>query len=271
MNIKTIKNEISFINDAINEEIEMVLKHKDRIPRIELDMVMSNLQELYEYFYKLQKLNEKLLTKPIVPIEIHREPEKPKVKEKGETEHIEKIPPVEEKPKTETKTVENIQQVEKTPAEIKTHIKTEKPKIEAVVTPQPPEEKPVETKSYIKPEKPKTPEQKKSTLDLFAENTNTIGDKFLEKKDKSIAASISQNHITNIKKAIGINEKFLFINGLFNGNMQEYNQALDKFNSFDNVYEAGQFIDELKSKNNWKTEEDPFLQFMEVIKRKFSK
>ena len=270
MDIKTIKEEILFINDAINEEIEMVLKHKDRIPRIELDMVMSNLQELYEYFYKLQKLNEKLLTKPIVPKEIPKKPENSGVKEKVEIKHIEKTLPVEKTLKTETKTIENIQQVEETSAEIKTNIKTEKPKTEAVETFQPPEEKPVETKTYIKPEKPKTPEQKKSTLDLFAENTNTIGDKFLEKKDKSIAASMSHNHITNIKKAIGINEKFLFINELFNGNMQEYNQVLDKFNLFNNVYEAEQFINELKSKYNWEAENDAFIKFMEFIKRKFS-
>ncbi len=259
MDINAIKNEILFIHEAINEEVEMIIKHKDKIPRIELDMIMSNLQKLYEYFYKLQKLNEELSTKPLAEADIPKEPEKPKAEEKEITEtlHVEKTPTVEEelKPeKLEFKPVETIQQTEENPVE----------------TIQQSEEKPVETKTHIKPEKPKIPEQKKSTLDLFAETSTTIGDKFLEKKDNSIAASMSHNHITNIKKAIGINEKFLFINGLFNGNMQEYNQVLDKLNSINDVNEAGNFIDELKSKNNWKTEEDPFIQFMEVIKRKFS-
>ena len=231
MDINTIKNEISFIHEAINEEIEMIKKHKDKIPRIELDMIMSNLQKLYEYFYKLQKLNEELGTKPLSPVDIPKEPEN-----------------------LEIKPVETIQQAEEKPVDLI----------------QQSEENLVETKTHIKPEKPKIPEQKKSTLDLFAETSTTIGDKFLDKKDNSIAASMSYNHITNIKKAIGINEKFLFINELFNGNMQEYNQVLDKLNSINDVNEAGNFIDELKLKNNWKTEEDSFIRFMEVIKRKFS-
>ncbi len=249
MDINTIKNEISFIHEAINEEVEMIKKHKDKIPRIELDMIMSNLQKLYEYFYKLQKLNGELGTKPLAPVDIPKEPEKPKTEEK--------------------------------PAEIKTYFKPENLEIKPVETIQQAEEKPVEliqqseenlveTKTHIKPEKPKIPEQKKSTLDMFAETSTTIGDKFLDKKDNSIAASMSYNHITNIKKAIGINEKFLFINELFNGNMQEYNQVLDKLNSINDVNDAGSFIDELKLKNNWKTEEDSFIRFMEVIKRKFS-
>ena len=279
MDIKTIKNEISFINEAINEEIEMVLKHKNRIPRIELDMIMSNIQELYEYFYKLQKLNNNLTSKPLEPIEVSLEKEKPKIKEKAEPEQIKVTPVVEEKPKP--KIIEKVQQEEVKVVSEKIEAEQEKLK-EKIVEVIPPlkekieepihqqKEKPVEAKTFIKTKKPKIPVQKKSTLDLFAETTNTIGDKFLEKKDKSIAAQMSHNHINNIKKAIGINEKFLFINELFNGNMQEYNKALDSFNSFENSFEASQLIDELKLKYKWKTENNSFLQFMEIIKRKFS-
>jgi len=293
MDIKTIKDEINFINDAINEEIEMILKHKGRIPRIELDMIMSNLREIYEYFYKLQELNNNLITKPLSPIEIPEEKKKPKFKEKAEPEQIKLNHPVEVKPKPEIKTVELIKQEEVKTVELKIETEPEKTeeKIVEVIQqsdekvfepPLQPKEKPIEvipqpedksiiTKSDIKPEKSKTPEQKKSTLDLFAETSNTIGDKFLEKNDISIAANMSHNQIINIKKAIGINEKFLFINELFHGNMHDYNLALDKFNSYETVYEAGHFIDELKSKNNWKTDENPFNQFVDIIKRKYTK
>ena len=293
MDIKTIKDEINFINDAINEEIEMILKHKGRIPRIELDMIMSNLREIYEYFYKLQELNNNLITKPLSPIEIPEEKKKPKFKEKAEPEQIKLNHPVEVKPKPEIKTDEIIKQEEVKAVEFKIETEPEKteekiveviqqseekvfepplqPKEKPVEVIPPPEDKSIITKSDIKPGKSKTPEQKKSTLDLFAENSNTIGDKFLEKDDKSIAASMSHNHIKNIKKAIGINEKFLFINELFHGNMHDYNLALDKFNSYETVYEAGQFIDELKSKNNWKTDENPFNQFVDIINRKYTK
>lgn len=293
MDIKTIKDEINFINDAINEEIEMILKHKGRIPRIELDMIMSNLREIYEYFYKLQELNNNLITKPLSPIEIPEEKKKPKFKEKAEPEQIKLNHPVEVKPKPEIKTDEIIKQEEVKTVELKIETEPEKTeeKIVEVIQqsdekvfepPLQPKEKPIEvipqpedksiiTKSDIKPEKSKTPEQKKSTLDLFAETSNTIGDKFLEKNDISIAANMSHNQIINIKKAIGINEKFLFINELFHGNMHDYNLALDKFNSYETVYEAGHFIDELKSKNNWKTDENPFNQFVDIIKRKYTK
>ena len=65
----------------------------------------------------------------------------------------------------------------------------------------------------------------------------TIGDKFedgpsIHEKIASahVASSIASHQqrkpIHDLKKAIGLNEKFLFINHLFDGNLQVYNQAI---------------------------------------------
>jgi len=51
------------------------------------------------------------------------------------------------------------------------------------------------------------------------------------KEDRSIGARMQQHPISNIKEAIGVNEKFLFINELFNGNIQAYNEAIASLNN----------------------------------------
>lgn len=271
MDMNSIKKEISIINEVINEEIEMIFENKGKIPRIELDMLMSNLQKLYEYFYKLQKINEELLIKPEAKNTTSNETDTPEIKEKPKLKDKE----VEAKIEDSTPITKDVPKAKQTQDVEETPIIEEKDKPEIADTEivdkvQKEVKKFSEAKTENKPEKSKKAQREKSTLDLFGESSNTIGDKLRDKKDNSIAASMSHNKISSVKKAIGINEKFLFINELFNGNMQEYNQVLDKLDSMKNMTEAASYIDVLKSKHKWDTEKNPFIQFMDVIKRKYS-
>src|ERR1051325_1170887 len=61
-------------------------------------------------------------------------------------------------------------------------------------------------------------------------------------KEESVAEKISHKKISDLKSVIGINEKFQFINELFDGNMKEYNVALDQINNFSSLGEAVNYL-----------------------------
>ena len=128
----------------------------------------------------------------------------------------------------------------------------------------------------VKRKKPKSP------LDLFADNSSTLADKFKDegsslndklseqKEDKSLASKLQNQQITDLKKGVGINEKFLFINELFDGNMAEYNQAIDHINAnCTSIEEADAYIIFLKQNYNWDESRNSFIQFRNLLERRF--
>jgi len=76
--------------------------------------------------------------------------------------------------------------------------------------------------------------------------------------------------ITNIREAIGINEKFLFINELFNGDLSRYNKILDDINELTTKKGVDTYLLELKIQFQWADENDAYIKLRELLDRKFS-
>lgn len=104
----------------------------------------------------------------------------------------------------------------------------------------------------------------KAVIDLLSEYAGrTIGDQYLEedksvhqrisnqKEDKSIGTRMQQKPIASLKEAIGVNEKFLFINELFKGNIQAYNEAISRLNEMDDGKAAFDYLNELSMIHSW--------------------
>ena len=122
------------------------------------------------------------------------------------------------------------------------------------------------------------------SIDLFSseeiplpEKTPTVAikkeiQKAAQKKEikKSVAENLQHNKIADLKAAIGINEKFQFINELFQGNMKEYNVAIDQFNSFSSFSEADSYLTNLKELYKWDSENTFVANFKELLQRRFS-
>ena len=89
-------------------------------------------------------------------------------------------------------------------------------------------------------------------------------------EDKSIAGRLQRKPVTDLKAAIGINEKFIFVNELFNGNTEEYHQALESINKLNSFLEADEYIqNNLVKKYNWNAEAAPVASFIDLIERRF--
>lgn len=109
----------------------------------------------------------------------------------------------------------------------------------------------------------------RSTIDLFSTTgEQTIFDKISHDKEPSIADKMRQTRIADLRQAIGINEKFLFINELFNGDMGKYNKALDELNEMKTREGVVTYFIELKIHNQWKDDNEAFIKFKELLDRK---
>lgn len=75
---------------------------------------------------------------------------------------------------------------------------------------------------------------------------------FEAEKITDLSSRLSQSKISNLRAAMGINERFLIQNELFGGNNDSFNEAIDKLNGFSNFLEAkAHIIKELAPQNDW--------------------
>lgn len=106
--------------------------------------------------------------------------------------------------------------------------------------------------------------------EIFHENADTIiGKMEKETEDHSVLSKISKLHIDDLKKAIGINDRFLFINELFNGNISSYNQFIEDLDKFDDGLQAWEYIETVKSKKSWDSTSTAYKRLFEIVERKF--
>jgi hypothetical protein len=71
------------------------------------------------------------------------------------------------------------------------------------------------------------------------------------------------------KLAINLNDKFRFINELFAGNANEYNIAIEQFNTVNSMDEATAYIKGLKSIYNWNDDHEMVKNMNGLIQKRF--
>jgi len=87
----------------------------------------------------------------------------------------------------------------------------------------------------------------------------------------SVGEKMAQLKLMDLKKGIGLNERFLFTNELFNGDMSAFNRAVDELNHLESMSEANKFMnDGLALKYGWKPENETVESFKSLISRRFS-
>ncbi len=127
--------------------------------------------------------------------------------------------------------------------------------------------------------KPAANKQHASSNDLFG--GQTIGDKLKSetpslndkitqgKSDQSLAHKMQLKPISDLKTAIGINEKFQFVNDLFEGRIELYNDAINRLNSCSSGVMAENYLRDLKSEHNWNEKAEAFDKLKSFITRRY--
>lgn len=149
-------------------------------------------------------------------------------------------------------------------------------KPEPVTTPPPP---PI--KKEPQPVKEPQPEPKKQTPVAGAEKEiyelndvhidgDSLNDRLKEEKQE-LGTSIKVDPVHDLRRAIGINDRYRFINELFRGDEAMYERSIKTINGFPNFMEAETWIlRELKLKLGWAETNPSVKDFDQVVKRRFS-
>ncbi len=144
---------------------------------------------------------------------------------------------------------------------------------------------PQQTANKKESEKNNFKSKNKSVADTVNKKQNNfIADKYTNQEDTSlnvrlakmkenvdIGTRMQQKPINNLRDSIGVNEKFLFINELFEGDIEAYNEAVNKLNSFDNLDEAFDYINQLNDTYSWDGQHsaETIDKFAHLVQRRY--
>jgi hypothetical protein len=299
MDVRRIQEDINHLLIKLEEQYSRILTYKEQIPTVEVDLVLKDVRDLYEVFLDLRTAAELQRRKPLAaqveekplvavetPVELKIEP----VAELAKVEEVKTEPAtipvleatVADEPIAEIKVeepVEKIEPVEAIIAEIE-----EKQKPEELLVALPSEKPPViapkvdllqeRQKDFVptvrkiefKPEPAPVIDGKKESL---FEKAASLYDKIAKPTEKTVVGQATRQPVSNIKAAIGINDKFAYLKELFKNNVNDYNEALEKLNNFESYAEAEDFFQELKAKYEWDPESKSFQGLADLLNRRY--
>ena len=96
-----------------------------------------------------------------------------------------------------------------------------------------------------------------------------VEDKEDEPKDNSLAAKLQRTPISDIRTAIGINDKMMIINDLFGGSFERYSKSLNALNEFPTLSGAKVYMSELQIELQWDTESQAYKLLNDLVERRF--
>lgn len=263
MNRHSIHQQIDSLLKIIRDQHEQLKNHPSSIPQVEIDFMVQNLRQLYEASLMLNHTNALTSLDEVKAAVTQKILAEKRALEMKRTEE-----PIKEKPVVMADVAETHHAEEK-PAPV-AHPMNEV--IATVGSIEPPLEAKTE-KNFRK----KTMQE----VNTRYEDKPTVGDKFGSEESvhrkiaskgssKTLADKLHHNPIKDLKSAIGINEKFLFVNQLFEGNLQNYSAAIEKINSVNDYGMAKQVAADLAGQLNWDDNNEHVKNFMELVERRFA-
>jgi copper chaperone CopZ len=227
-----LNSTIDIVIKDLNEAREIIddLKKYPGVPELQVELAKSKCKSAAEVIALFKNLQPKINS----PVQ-----EKPPVKEEKIQE---KLP---EKPdKVIVVTEKEVKEVAMT-----------------VISEAPPmaKEEPVQTI--------KKPAESAIIADRFSNRPESFNEKLGNlKHEDDVLEILKTKPLSSLDEAIGINDKFLFIREIFDGNSQSYNQAIQKLESVGSLSDAMAVIMSYTGEN---TGNEAVKQLLDLIKRKF--
>jgi hypothetical protein len=110
----------------------------------------------------------------------------------------------------------------------------------------------------------------KEVNEIIANNKESLNDKLKQEK-KEIAHILKDSPVKDLRKAIGVNDKFVFISELFRGDEAMYERSIKTINTFHILPEAEYWMNrELKVKLGWNDTNETVQHFYQLVRRRFS-
>ncbi len=230
MNKEIIKEEMKWLLEAIHEQYEAISQHDEKIPQIEFDILLDNLRKFYEDLQMLKRLDDPHFSYERRSSSMQTELSGGGVSQANPSKPAQVLP----KPQ---------------PMQVK---------------PAPPVAVHHEHHQAYPKKQPATDE-----ISLFAPDEPALNTRLKEARERSFSPKPPSGHIENLKAAIIINDKFMFINELFEGNLREYNETIETLNGFKTLDQAADYLDLMRKKNFWNTGSIAFKKLKELVERRF--
>jgi len=106
--------------------------------------------------------------------------------------------------------------------------------------------------------------------ELVSQNNTSLNDRLKQSKTE-VADRLGDMPVKDLRQAIGINDKFLFIQELFRGDVDMYERSIKTINECHTLQEAEYWIErELKIRQGWLDDTRPVQHFYSLVKKRFS-
>jgi hypothetical protein len=110
----------------------------------------------------------------------------------------------------------------------------------------------------------------KELNDIIGQNGTSLNDKLKSQKTE-MAELLTDSPIRDLKKGIGINDRYVFVSELFRGDEAMYERSIKTINGFRILAEAEYWMErELKVKLGWDDGKTITQHFYQLVKRRFS-
>lgn len=242
MDSQSKRREVTALIDNIKDHSDRLRNH-DSIPLLEMSVILSKINRLHE---------ATLILKYLLAKDQHHEEE-----EFGSSNYITNA--FVKDPKTRLKELE---------AEEKEEEKEEQ-KVEA-------EQSSESAIGEVQEEKPE-PEENVSIDEVIEklekEEVNSLPDlneQYLEEEDNSLGEQLQKQPIADLVAAIGLNERYLYANELFEGDIDAFRSELSNLNNFNSKEEADQYFNEdLARKRGWNKDHEMVHALKVLIERRY--
>lgn len=118
----------------------------------------------------------------------------------------------------------------------------------------------------------KAPEKKakKEINQVVSSDQPSLNDKLKQPKTE-VAHKLQDSPVKDLRRAIGINDRFVFLKELFNGDEVMYERSIKTINNFQVLQEAEFWINrELKLRLGWNDSKEAVQHFYQLVRRRFS-
>lgn len=110
----------------------------------------------------------------------------------------------------------------------------------------------------------------KELNEAIASPSESLNDKLKEEKTE-IAEVLTETPIKDLRKAISLNDRFIFIAELFNNDEALFDKSVKTINAFHIFSEATYWIErEISSKFSWDNKSEAVQHFMSLVRRRFA-
>jgi len=234
--------------EVIMAQVDTMNKFGKNIPLLHLDVLKSNICTLYEQICELERGQKHPTHAQKTVNNLFDEPEET-IALKHEEERVVEV-------KEEIVAETPISTIEEAP------LLTIEETFEETIFEEKYEEEPVVQNSI-----PDIFSSLQTIVDRYKTPDSTLNEAMAISNSSTVNTAVKQ--VRDLKSSIGINEKFLFINDLFKGNMKEYTDTIVMLSDVETLDSVHEILAPLKSKYEWREDSGAYVTLIDFLQRRF--